>query len=636
MAVDDYSASSLTTGRVTAGGSATGTLETAGDLDWFAISLVADRQYTFTLEPGVANGLADPYLKLYSSDGVTVIGENDDFTGLDSQIDVSITASGTYYLEASSGTNGSGTGSYVLSASVPITDDYLADNTTSGRVVPGGSATGKVEITGDSDWFAISLVAGKSYTFSLETGTANGLPDPVNGLLDPLLSLYGSDGALITSNDDANELNSEITYTASVTGTYYLGASSGPNSAGTGTYTISSSLPIADDYPATVITNGQVAPGGSTTGQLETAGDNDWFAISLTAGQEYTFSLDSGTTNGLEDPSLSLYNSSGSLVTSNDDSDGLNSQITYTATATGSFYLGASSSSHGTGTGKGTYTLSSSFPTANGLTVVSGTGGSDTLDSGASNDLIDGGAGTDTVAYSASRSAVAITRNSDGTYTVVDSTGGAGTDTLSNVEQIKFSNVTVNLTVQAKAASIPTANLNSLTELYIAFFNRVPDADGLSYWIDQFKGGQSVNQIAESFYNSGVQLSSLTGFSAGMTNTDFINVFYQNVLGRPTGADAGGLAYWNGKLADGSSTRFSLAQDILDSAHTFKGDTTWGWVADLLDNKVTVGKTFAVDDGLTYNSSADTITNCKNIAAAVTSTGIADAVQLIGVTDAPL
>jgi len=633
MATDVYTATTATTGRLTAGGSVTSTLDTVGDLDWFAITLTAGKSYTFTLESAQTSGLEDPYLKLYSSDGQTLVDESDDADGLNSQIDVTITATGTYYLEASSGSNGAGTGSYVLSASTPISDDYAGSNATTETLTPGGSKTGTIEIIGDSDWFAINLVSGQRYTFSVDQGLLNGLPDTTNGLPDPLLSLYSSAGTLITSNDDANELNSELTYTATTTGTFYLGASSGPNDSGTGTYVISSSAAIADDYPATVKTNGAVSPGGSATGQLEIAEDSDWYAVSLVAGQQYTFSLDSAATNGLEDPLLSLYNGGGTLVTSNDDNNGLNSEIVYTATSTGTYYLGASASSRGTGTGKGGYTIAASNPSANGSTIVTGTTGNDTVTAGSGSELIDGGSGTDAVSYSGNRSTVSIKHNSDGTYTVTDN---AGTDTLTSIEQIAFSDVTVSLTVQAKAASILPANLNSLTELYIAFFNRVPDADGLSYWIDEFNNGKTLNQISESFYNVGAssEYALKTGFSSTMTDADFIHVFYKNVLGRADGADAGGLAYWNSKLADGTSTRWSLAQDILNSAHTFKEDATWHHVADLLDYKVSVGKTFAVDHGLTYVD--DIYTKCQNIAAAVTSTGTTDAIQLIGVTDTPL
>ena len=76
-----------------------------------------------------------------------------------------------------------------------------------------------------------------------------------------------------------------------------------------------------------------------------------------------------------------------------------------------------------------------------------------------------------------------------------------------------------------------------------------------------------------------------------MINADFVTVVYKNVLGRPDGADAEGLAYWSGKSADGIASRGALVSTILDSAHTYKGDASFGFVADLLDNKITVAKT---------------------------------------------
>ena len=144
--------------------------------------------------------------------------------------------------------------------------------------------------------------------------------------------------------------------------------------------------------------------------------------------------------------------------------------------------------------------------------------------------------------------------------------------------------------------------------------------------------GQSTNKIADTFYSIGAQYSSLTGFSPTMSNSDFINVVYRNVLGRSDGADAGGLTYWNGKLLDGSATRGSLVSTILDAAHGYKGDATWGWVANLLDNKIAVAKTFAIDFGLGYLSADDSITHGMAIAKAVTSTDTVAALNLIGVS----
>jgi len=264
-----------------------------------------------------------------------------------------------------------------------------------------------------------------------------------------------------------------------------------------------------------------------------------------------------------------------------------------------------------------------------------GNAGNNHLEGGHGNDSIDGGSGDDTALYGTALSNYTLTKTGN-SYTVVDKSGTNGTDHLTNVEKIQFGDKTVNLTVQAKAAALSSSDLTHLEELYVGFFNRVPDADGLAYWIDQKSAGQSITQIAESFYTAGVQNSSLTGLSAGMSNADFVNAIYRNVLGRSEGADAEGLAHWSGELASGKATHGSLVSSILDSAHTFKGNATWGHVADLLDNKITVAKTFAVDWGLNYNTSNDSITHGMEIAAAVTSTSTTHALELVGVSAAEM
>ena len=72
-----------------------------------------------------------------------------------------------------------------------------------------------------------------------------------------------------------------------------------------------------------------------------------------------------------------------------------------------------------------------------------------------------------------------------------------GTDTLAK-SSIQFSDRSINLTMATKAASISASNLNSLIALYIAYLNRVPEATGLSYWIDNFNGGETLSRFPPS------------------------------------------------------------------------------------------------------------------------------------------
>lgn len=237
--------------------------------------------------------------------------------------------------------------------------------------------------------------------------------------------------------------------------------------------------------------------------------------------------------------------------------------------------------------------------------------------------------------FSGNRSNYTVAKTSTGFSVTDKSLGGQTTVDPSVVKSLKFADVTINLGVGTKATSIPASDLNALIELYIAYFNRVPDADGMSYWIDQFKAGATLAQIGQSFYDAAVQYSSLTGYTASMTNADFVTLIYKNVLGRST-PDTEGLNYWSNALRDGLETRGTLVKTMLASAHSFKANPTYGWVADLLDNKVAVATYFSVQQGLTYNTPSDSISKGMQIAAAVTQSETASAKALVPTADSTL
>jgi hypothetical protein len=241
---------------------------------------------------------------------------------------------------------------------------------------------------------------------------------------------------------------------------------------------------------------------------------------------------------------------------------------------------------------------------------------------------------SDNTVFTGNRSNYSIVKTASG-YTVTDKTGGEATRTLGNVQSLKFNDVTINLGIGDKAQTISSADLNSLIELYVAYLGRIPDADGLSYWIDQFKSGRTLDDIGKSFYDAAVQYPSLTGYSSTMTNADFVTIVYKNVLGR-TSVDAEGLNYWTSSLASGAQTRGTLVKTILGSAHTFKGDATYGAVADLLDNKIKVGIAYAVQQGITFNSASDSVSKGIAIAAATTSTSTSAAIGMYGLVDSGL
>ncbi len=107
-----------TPGRVAVGSSATGTIETPGDQDRFAVELEAGRTYQFDLtgSPGGGGTLPDTYFRaIYNSEGQYQRDTyNDNFGGSrDSRVTFTPTESGTYYARVSGDRDEVGT--YTLS-----------------------------------------------------------------------------------------------------------------------------------------------------------------------------------------------------------------------------------------------------------------------------------------------------------------------------------------------------------------------------------------------------------------------------------------------------------------------------------------------------------------------------------------
>lgn len=236
--------------------------------------------------------------------------------------------------------------------------------------------------------------------------------------------------------------------------------------------------------------------------------------------------------------------------------------------------------------------------------------------------------------FSQARNNYRITKTGT-SYEVIDISGKEASVIVSEDNLLKFTDVTVNLKVSGLAESIQAEDLNRIIELYVAFFNRVPDADGMAYWIAQFKQGVSIQSIADSFYAAAIIYADQTGYSKDMSEADFVRIVYKNVLGR-TGQSAppeADVQYWANNLIQKTATKASLISSMLYAAHTFKNDANWSWVPRLLDNKITTGKYFSVQQGLNYLSPQDSITKGQAIVQAISSSSSASAIELINVND---
>ena len=80
-----------------------------------------------------------------------------------------------------------------------------------------------------------------------------------------------------------------------------------------------------------------------------------------------------------------------------------------------------------------------------------------------------------------------------------------------------------------------------------------------------------------------------------MTNAQFIQAVYANVLyrpqGSPTAPNAGEIGYWNDRLVSGADTKGTMVLTMLHDVHAyFETDPVYGFVAQSLNNKAFVAK----------------------------------------------
>ena len=210
---------------------------------------------------------------------------------------------------------------------------------------------------------------------------------------------------------------------------------------------------------------------------------------------------------------------------------------------------------------------------------------------------IDGRNGFDTVLLPGDQAYYTL-RIADDVLLIEDRRGGESAKSLRNVEQIDFerevapfSSEGISAAMFDGMAALDQTAITDLTELYIAYFNRAPDAVGLFYWGDQLASGLSLDDIAVLFFDQ-PETRSLYGALDDMPA--FITSVYMNVLGRLP--DVEGLEFWLNMLeVDDGLAPAGFIQAILAGA---KAET--GNVADAayLANKVLLGSHFAVTRGM--------------------------------------
>jgi hypothetical protein len=233
--------------------------------------------------------------------------------------------------------------------------------------------------------------------------------------------------------------------------------------------------------------------------------------------------------------------------------------------------------------------------------AISGTGndfiyGNDSdnsLTGGKGNDVIDGSAGSDTAIYSGKRTDYKVVYNifGDQSIKVIDIVANRdGIDNLVSIENVKFTDYNFDTTTIIKTAQLSSQQVFDIVSLYVATFNRAPDALGIDYWGARIIDGMKMTDIAKLFFASP---EAVALYPSALDNTAFINSVYNNVLGR--NPDGDGFNYWKKQLDTGVVSKDLFVLDVINAARSSTGTLT---DAAVIKNKEVVGAYFSFTCGL--------------------------------------
>ncbi len=228
---DDHGNSRSTASVLRLGGSVSGQINPAGDVDYFRFDVFTRTEVRIYSTSG--SGL-DPVAELYNSRG-SRLAYNDDGGGDRNFEIVQTLNSGTYYVRVRAYGNNH-TGNYTLFLRTQTGgggggggggDDHGNSRSSATVVLPGASVAGVISPVGDVDYFRFYL-AGERDVRITSSGTTT---------LDPVAELYNSAGSRLVYADDSGGSHDFEIVRRLAAGTYYLRVRAFRNDH-TGAYTV--------------------------------------------------------------------------------------------------------------------------------------------------------------------------------------------------------------------------------------------------------------------------------------------------------------------------------------------------------------------------------------------------------------
>jgi hypothetical protein len=258
-------------------------------------------------------------------------------------------------------------------------------------IMGGFGADGNISVDGEEDYYTFTATA---------TGSLQASLDQINGSsIDTYIRIYDSSRTLVASDDDSGSGLNSLASISVVAGNVYYIKVTGTSYGSTGAYRVATSIssnpgsgnaqPSGTSFE-TAIPLVAIMGGFGADGNISVDGEEDYYTFTATATGLLGASLDDINYSGI-DPYLRIYDSSRTLVASDDDSGpGLNSLASVSVVAGNVYYIKATGTSYGsTGAYRVATSISSnpgsgnaqpsgtSFETAIALTAVTGGLGAD-------------------------------------------------------------------------------------------------------------------------------------------------------------------------------------------------------------------------------------------------------------------
>ena len=247
--------------------------------------------------------------------------------------------------------------------------------------------------------------------------------------------------------------------------------------------------------------------------------------------------------------------------------------------------------------------------------VLIGSAMDDAFTVGASDVRVDGLEGVDIVRFSGNQSSYTVALGGDG-VTVTHRMSGAETIIgLRNIELIDFEtrdpmfSSALDLRFFGSHSTLDQASLDRMIELYIAYFDRAPDAIGLGFWASAYGKGTPLETIAVLFAE---QNETALLYPEDLNTLRFVSDVYENVLGRTPDWD--GLQFWSTALDNGAVDRSEFILELLTGAQAaLPNDAGANLISRQIEDqmylnlKTDLGAYFALDRGLSDISAATQI-----------------------------